>query len=280
MSEQYPNEHREISVDLLVPNENNPNKMSKRAFNLLVDNLAQVGFTDPILVRPLDNGKFRIVGGHHRLEAALTLGYTVVPCTIITNPEFDDDMEAFQLMRHNMIKGSLDPESFVKLYEKVQEKYSNDQLADAFGFEDQAMLDKMVKAAARDLPTEMKAQFKEAAKEVKTIKDLSQLLNRLFTTYGDTLPYGFMFMDFGGKESLWIRMFQKDLNNMPEVYAVLKQQRKTLDGVLRGFLQSIAKGENLDVQSIIDNCPEVDLTGKEGANPTEMDLGMLNVNPS
>ena len=42
----------DLPIGLLVKNEENPNKMSQRAFDLLCDNFEQTGITDPILVGP------------------------------------------------------------------------------------------------------------------------------------------------------------------------------------------------------------------------------------
>lgn len=270
----HPVLREELPLSVLEKNEHNPNKMTAKGFNLLVDNIARMGITDPILVVKRGN-KYRIVGGHHRAEAAEHLGYTQVPCTIITDPNFDEDQENFQLMRHNMIKGKLDREGFVKLYEMVQERYTDEVLAEAFGFEDQTELKAMVKETAKSLPPEMRAKFKEAAKEVKTIKDLSGLLNRLFNSYGDTLPYGFMFMDFGGKDSVWVRMMQKDLNNVNDVFTILREEGKTLDGLLRAVLQSIAKNDNPELMKILEKVPNVDLSVKPEARPLEHELSML-----
>lgn len=270
----HPVLREELPLSVLEKNEHNPNKMTAKGFNLLVDNIARMGITDPILVVKRGD-KYRIVGGHHRAEAAEFLGYTQVPCTIITDPNFDEDQENFQLMRHNMIKGKLDREGFVKLYEMVQERYTDEVLAEAFGFEDQTELKAMVKETAKSLPPEMRAKFKEAAKEVKTIKDLSGLLNRLFNSYGDTLPYGFMFMDFGGKDSVWVRMMQKDLNNVNDVFTILREEGKTLDGLLRAVLQSIAKNDNPELMKIFEKVPNVDLSEKPEARPLEHELSML-----
>ena len=91
-----------LPVTALVKNEANPNKMAAREFDLLIDNIERTGLTDPILVRPLDYEavfeiaakfdmpdlelvltkeelKFRIVGGHHRFDAAAYLGLEDVP---------------------------------------------------------------------------------------------------------------------------------------------------------------------------------------------------------
>lgn len=39
------------------------------------------------------------------------------------------------------------------------------------------------------LPPEMRKEFDKAKEEIKTVDDLSLVLNRLFTKYGSTLPY-------------------------------------------------------------------------------------------
>ena len=63
-----------LPLSLLVPQDINPNKMSDREFNLLCDNMTKVGFVGPIFVRPIEGGKYRIIGGYHRYKAAQVLG--------------------------------------------------------------------------------------------------------------------------------------------------------------------------------------------------------------
>ena len=41
----------DLPIGLLVKNEENPNKMTQRAFDLLCDNYEKTGITDPILCR-------------------------------------------------------------------------------------------------------------------------------------------------------------------------------------------------------------------------------------
>ena len=268
----------EISIDLLDPNPDNPNTMSAKSFNLLVDNVARMGITDPILVRKTSisgSVRYRIVGGHHRVEAAKVLGYTKVPCTIITDESFTEDEEKFQLMRHNMIKGKLSAEKFVALYEGLQEKYSHEALVEAFGFEERAELDRLIKATEKSLPPEVKDKFKEGVKEVKTIKDLSALLNKLFRTHGDTLPYGYMFMDFGGKESVWLRMMQQDLKNFRVVAQLCVDQKKSVDSLMRIVLQLIAQGQLPEITKALEFLPEVQMPQKPVEVPTEDLLSML-----
>jgi hypothetical protein len=116
--------------------------MSGREFDLLCDNMEKTGITDAILVRPLDlktlqkmaiahdgaaliaaldkaDARFRIVGGHHRFDAAAYLGFETVPCTIITDVGFDEEQEQFQIVRMNAIRGRMDPQAFFEMYQKL-----------------------------------------------------------------------------------------------------------------------------------------------------------------
>ena len=150
-----------LPATALVKNEANPNKMAAREFDLLIDNIERTGLTDPILVRPVDYQKvfeiaaefdmpdlelvltkeelkFRIVGGHHRLDAAAYLGLEDVPVTVIMDDAFDEDQERFQLVRMHMIRGKLDPQAFFDLYNSLAPAYSDEVLQDAFGFADEA----------------------------------------------------------------------------------------------------------------------------------------------
>lgn len=248
-------ERRVVPIGSLVPNDDNPNKMSARQFSMLVDNMRKVGFTDPIFCRPLPNGKLEVVGGHHRLEAARELGYTEVPVSV--NPELTDDEASFQLMSHNMIRGKLDTEKFVKLYEKMAAKYSKEVLAEAFGFEEQAALDRLIKSTLKGLPKEMQSKFKAVSAEIKTIGDLSKVLNSLFARYGDTLKFGYMLMDFGGKDSVWVRMHGSDRKVFDALADRCRERGVTLDSVMRTLLQLAVGGENEQFEKLLKLMPKV-----------------------
>lgn len=228
----------DLPVGVLEKNADNPNKMSSREFDLLVDNIERTGLTDAILVRPIEGDKYRIVGGHHRLEAAQYLGFDKVPCTIITDPEFDEEAEQFQMVRMNVIHGQMDPEKFVNLYNKVSNKYNDDLLQEMFGFADEAMFESLIKQTKEALPKEMQQEFAEAAKEIKTIDELAGVLNHLIQNYGDTLDYNYMIIDFGGKESVWLRMSAEDRKNFDKIATSCKENKTTVDHAFRLMMQT------------------------------------------
>lgn len=266
-----------LPVGLLVGREDNPNKMSPRQFDLLVDNITRVGITDPIMVRPLENGTYRIVGGHHRYEGAQYLGFSEVPCTIIDDPDFDEEAETFQVVRMNVIKGQLDPAAFFNMYEKMAGKYETDILQEMFGFAEAKEFAKLIAKTAKVLPPELQGKFKEAAKEIKTIDGLAQLLNSLFTKYGDTLPFGFMVFDYGGRRSVWLQSSLKTLQSFDVISLRCRDEGRTLDDTLGAVLHLIAEGEHQDLlKAAIEAAPKVvipatvpGLVTKEAINAAE-----------
>jgi len=254
-------ERKDLAVELLIPNADNPNKMRPREFDLLCDNMEKTGITDPILVRPVEGGRYRIVGGHHRFDAANFLGFAKVPCTIITDPDFDEEAERFQLVRMNVIRGRMDPQAFYDLYSKVADKYSDDILQDAFGFAEEAEFKKLIEQTSKSIPDEgLRKRFKEAAKEIKTIDGLARLLNELFTRYGDTLPYGYMVFDYGGQRSVWLRVEGKTLEAFDVLGEICIERQRTIDDLLGRLLQLIAKGEcKALLEQLIEASPQVEL---------------------
>jgi ParB/RepB/Spo0J family partition protein len=260
-------ERRDIKMSLLVKNDQNPNKMGKREFDMLVQNIQDTGITDPILVRPLEDGRYRIVGGHHRFDAAEYLDFEEVPCTVINDPSFDADSEKFQIVRMNMIRGRLDPEKFLKLYDSLDKKYEAEVMADAFGFADEQMFKKLIGQMASSLPKTMQTEFKKAAEEIKTIDGLSKLLNQMFTKYGDTLPYGYMLLDFGGKDSVWLRMNPVDKARFTALADRCRTSKRSVDSLFRLFMQSVADGGQEQLFASLMTFPEIEV--QEGKLPIE-----------
>lgn len=261
-------ERKDLDVGLLEENPDNPNEMSARAFDLLVDNIQKTGLTEAIVVRPVGD-KYRIVSGHHRFKAALYLGYENVPCVVITDPEFDDEAERFQLVRMNVIKGKMDPQAFYDLYQQVAGKYGDELLQDMFGFSDENEFKRLVTATAKGLPKDMQEKFKKAAKEVKTIDGLAAILNELFTTYGDTVPYGFMVVDYGNQRHIWLRMTKKSYKSLRLIGDLCLETGVVMDDLLGELLIRVAKGDASELmESILDKAPKVTMPAGMEVLPT------------
>jgi hypothetical protein len=201
--------------------------------------MEKVGFVDPIFVRDLHDGTYRVVGGHHRWDVAKLLDFVTVPCTIIDSDDFDDDQEKFQVVRMNVIRGKMSPKKFFDLYQSMGDKYSDEIAAELFGFAKQEEFDKLVGQMAASLPKGAQEEFKKAAAEIKTVDGLSKLLNTMFTKYGDTLPFNYMLIDFAGKESVWLRMQASEKKNLISLGSECMKSSVTLDSVVAGMIKHL-----------------------------------------
>lgn len=256
---------RTVPINNLVPNELNPNEMEEAEFNMLYDNIERMGVTEAILVRPLGDPddpecQYKITGGHHRWEVAKLHGFEEVPITIVTDPSFDAEAEKFQMVRYNIIHGKMSPKKFMKLYESLSEQYSQDVAAEMFGFTSEDEFRKLVQSTAQALPPEMKDSFLAASKEIRTINDLALVLNKLFTTYGDTVPYGYMIFDYGGQDHVWLRMKKHQKKDLLTLGLVCQEKEITLDSMMTVAMQLIAKGEFTQelFDTEVDKLPKVD----------------------
>lgn len=227
----------EIPIEKVVPNAWNPNVMDEKEFNLLVQNYQSLPGAVPITVVKKSDGTYMIVGGEHRWKAARLIGEKMIGAVVYEEGQIDEDLAKFQTMRLNMIHGKIDAKKFVDMYMSLSEKYSEEVLKESMGFLNQAEWDRMLLKVKQGLPSkDLKERFDQVKDQIKTMEDLSTILNRLFTEYGSTLPYAFMVFDFGGKENLWIRMDKPLFSTMKMIANECVLNKVTLDSVLNEIL--------------------------------------------
>jgi len=192
-----------VDVDLIdTPFKDiNPNILSDSKFNRLVAQIKENGFEDPVKLVPGKNGRYSLYAGHHRLDAAKLLELKQVPAFI---QDYDEDKVEFELFKDNFFRGEIDAQKFTELYNEMSNKYG-EATQDLFQITDREF-EKLYKQIKKSLPKDLQKKLEEAKKEIKSVEDLSTVLNKLFSQYGDTLEFNYMIIDFGGKESLWVRV--------------------------------------------------------------------------
>jgi len=201
----------QIDIDKIVNNEWNPNVMDDETFNRLAEEIEEVGFVDPIQVVPMTDGTYKILGGEHRWRALRILGYTEVPCVVLGDEKWqDEDLQKFVTMRLNAIRGKINPEKFMELYNDLADRHEEDVLQALMGVTDDDAWKQMTKDVRKGLkdagaPKEVLKKFDESTKELKTVDDLSTIINKCFTEFGDTLEKNFMWFSFGGKNHLYVQ---------------------------------------------------------------------------
>jgi hypothetical protein len=236
-----------IPKNKIRPNEWNPNVMTADLFNELTENIESLGAVQDVVVAPLapeeqtDGYEFRIVDGEHRFDGFSVLDLELIPCKIVG---ISEDDQKFQTVKLNRLRGKFNQKKFTALVKDLMNRYSLEEVAQRMAFTDPTELEAMLEHARESLPSEeMQNEFDKARGEIKTVDDLSMVLNRLFTKYGDTLPYNFMILDFGGKEHMWVRMHPHDHR------AILHQAREcvahgvTFDSVLARMISVMSVKE-------------------------------------
>jgi hypothetical protein len=91
-----------VGIDTIKPNSYNPNRQSKRDFELLCRSIEEDGFTQPIIVH---RSSMMIVDGEHRWRAARDMGMPQVPVVFV---DMTDEQMRISTLRHNRARGSED----------------------------------------------------------------------------------------------------------------------------------------------------------------------------
>ena len=94
--------------------------MRHEEFQRLVANIKRDGQLTSAPFAALDpaDGKYEVLSGNHRVQAAISAGLQTIPCIITDDPLSEEQRIAIQLS-HNAIVGQDDPDILKKLYDKI-----------------------------------------------------------------------------------------------------------------------------------------------------------------
>jgi ParB family transcriptional regulator, chromosome partitioning protein len=100
-------ETREIPVDLIRPNPNQPRKrFDEQGLQALAESLGERGVLQPVLVRPVAGGTYELVAGERRWRAAQIAGIETIP-TLVRDR---DDAQSLEVaLVENMAREDLNP---------------------------------------------------------------------------------------------------------------------------------------------------------------------------
>ena len=125
------------SIGRLVPIEDletNPEQPRRSVGDLeeLTKSIEAKGVLEPILVRPLESGRFRIIAGERRFRAALEAGLAEVPCIELDVP--DNEVLEIALIE-NLHRRDLHPFEEAAGYASLSEKhgYTQQRIASSVG---------------------------------------------------------------------------------------------------------------------------------------------------
>ncbi len=100
-------EFRQVAVELITPNPRQPrHHFDDAALHALATSMRSRGMLQPVLVRPLDEGRFELIAGERRWRAAQMAGFETIPALVRAR----DDAESLELaLIENMAREDLNP---------------------------------------------------------------------------------------------------------------------------------------------------------------------------
>jgi ParB family transcriptional regulator, chromosome partitioning protein len=151
------------SVGRLVPIEEletNPDQPRRSVGDLeeLTKSIEAKGVLEPILVRPLESGRFRIIAGERRFRAALEAGLAEVPCIELDVP--DNEVLEIALIE-NLHRRDLHPFEEAAGYASLSEKhgYTQQRIASSVGKSRVSVTEAM---SLLDIPEDLREKCRRA----------------------------------------------------------------------------------------------------------------------
>lgn len=122
-----------VPIEWLSPSRFQPRKdMDPQRLQELADSISAQGVVQPVVVRPLDGGRFEIIAGERRWRASQLAGLADIP--VVVRPANDQAALAIALIE-NIQREDLNPLEEAEALKRLLDEYgmTHQQLADAVG---------------------------------------------------------------------------------------------------------------------------------------------------
>ena len=203
-------EIRILPIDSLEPDPANPNEMKDEDFELLGESMDEDGLVDVLQAAPVDDGKYRIVGGEHRWRQAKRKGWKEVPVMVLLGERWqNEDHRRAMMVKLNILRGGMSPRKFFDLWMEMSGRWKEENLGRMMGFAREEELQKVIgeyrkKLKEAGVSGEQLADFDDKAKKAKTVDDLRNIIN---TIMADNEKHGrrkWMVLSIEGQEHLYV----------------------------------------------------------------------------
>ena len=165
LSERFgPSLGRQIPIDEIITNPDQPRR-SVGDLSELKASIESKGVLEPILVRPLADGRFRIIAGERRFRAALEAGLAEVPCIELDVP--DNEMMEIALIE-NLHRRDLHAFEEAMGYASLAEKhgYTQQQIAGTVGKSRVSITEAM---SLLDIPEDLREECRRADIDARSV---------------------------------------------------------------------------------------------------------------
>lgn len=123
-----------IDIEKIVPCRWRTGIRNQEKFELLKTNIKTIGLNNPIIVRPIGNGKYEVIIGDHRFLVVKQLGWKQVPCII---EEMTDKQALEKCLSDNINRSNYSPieqENWAYKLKQSGNYKSNEEIGNVLGF--------------------------------------------------------------------------------------------------------------------------------------------------
>ena len=142
-----------LPLDRIEPNPENPRlAFNEEALNELAASIREHGVLQPVLVRPLDDGRYQLIAGERRWRASIRADQQTIPALV---EDIDDDTALEISIIENLQREDISPLDEAAMYDRMirDHGYSIRKLADKIG-KDKGYLENRLRLA--DAPPEVR----------------------------------------------------------------------------------------------------------------------------
>lgn len=117
--------YAELPLGAISPNPKQPRaSFDEAAHKELVHSIREIGLLQPVVVRPIEGGKFQLVAGERRLRAVTDAGLTQIPAIV---RETSDDHLLRDALLENLHRVALNPLEEAAAYQQLLEDFGGTQ---------------------------------------------------------------------------------------------------------------------------------------------------------
>lgn len=181
---------RKVDINLLMPNDYNPNVMSEDKFDLLSEDIETEDMDQPIVVRWDEaTGKYVIIDGEHRYRASVRAGLSEI---LVSVKDWDAKQAKLQTVRRNLLRGDLDVGKFSSLVRVVEHEQDLDvnDVRKAMGFTSEKEFARFYKDEAVLVDAAISKIKDDVDLESKDMTMVSEMVRAIMIKYGDALRSG------------------------------------------------------------------------------------------
>ena len=165
LSERFgPSLGRQIAIDEIETNPDQPRR-SVGDLEELRMSIESKGILEPILVRPMPSGRFRIIAGERRFRAAMAAGLAEVPCIELDVP--DNEVMEIALVE-NLHRRDLHPFEEAAGYSSLAERhgYTQQKIASTVGKSRVSVTEAM---SLLEIPEDLREKCRRADIEARSV---------------------------------------------------------------------------------------------------------------